>query len=490
MRGLSTSPPILPLYSTPSLPALLPAPFHPHDTTSSATISHTTPHSILSALQRQTVHLQQTLQQLLDAQSHGLLAGLGRAPSPPVGRFSSEDGNPSRSSSVATSGSTGRASSSRTAGSRVEETRSARREIGLQGARRGIKKALRDLSGVKAQEATVISSQAEEKQDVLHALDAVEKKRTGIEDAIQRIDAHPTEGSAAVGLLVEEERGLDRGILEAEERLRILRAQRTRVRNEREQRENRLQAKLSSWQESLREVEREIRASFLDVAPGGEWKKGVKGKGVWSLPKERRTVELVNEQVEAERKELVTRLEGIEREREACMLGGDVWNHVMMVVGHVEVSLKKETERLRVGHDQGDGEGMQGMLNLMDEAIPTLEEKLAVAEEKEWNLLVCCIGAELEALREGREMLKIALGEAEGDLAESDGGTTLSPLHDIVCERERGDTITKDEGMGFRSTHIQELQEEMVGRQSRVDRVEEDDDEPGPELLFSHQEED
>ena len=490
MRGLSTSPPILPLYSAPSLPDLLSAPFHPQDTTSSPTIPYTNPDATLAALQRQTAHLRQTLQNLLDAQSQGLLAGLGRASSPVAGRSSSEDGIPSRSSSVAASSGTGRESSSRIKGNRVQKTLPTGEGIGLQGARKGIKRALRDLSAVKAQEAAVISAQVEEKQDVLHALDAVEKKRTGIEDAIQRIEAHSTEGRAAISSLVEQELGLDREILEAEERLSILRARRMKVGAEREQRENKLEARLSSWREALREVEKETRDSFLDAPPGEERKKGVKGKGVWSLPKERRTIGLVQDQVEGERKELVSRLEGIEKEREACVLGEDVWSSVIMVVGHVEASLKKEMERLRIGHDEGGGEGMQGMLNLMDEAIPTVEEKFALAEEKEWNLLVCCIGAELEALREGREMLKTALGEAEGDGAESDGGTTLSPLHDMGCEGEQGDIITKDEGMGFGSTHIQELQEEMVGRRSRVEGADEDDDEPGPELLFSHQEED
>ncbi|KAL9119183.1 MAG: hypothetical protein Q9187_004260, partial [Circinaria calcarea] len=262
MRGLSTSPPILPLYSTPSSSALLPPPFQPHEIPS-ITISHTNPDATLNALQRQTAHLQQTLQQLLDAQSQGLLAGLGRAPSPtpssspsPVaGRSSSEDRIPSRSNSVAASSGTGRASSSRIAGSRVQTTSPARERIGLQGARRGIRKALRDLAAVKAQEASVVSEQAEKRAEVLRGLEVVEKKRTGIEDAIRRIEAHAAEGRAAVRSLVEEERALDKEIQAAEEGLRVLRARRTRVAADREQRENRLEARLSSWREALREVE-------------------------------------------------------------------------------------------------------------------------------------------------------------------------------------------------------------------------------------------
>ena len=343
---------------------------------------------------------------------------------------------------------------------------------------------------MKTQEATVVSAQAEERAEVLRGLEGVEKKRTGIEDAIRRIEAHPTEGRAAVRSLVEEERDLDKEIQGTEETLRALRARRTRVAAEREQRENRLEAKLSSWREALREVESGTRSQFLDGLPGEGTKKGGKGKGVWSLPKERRTVGLVREQVDGERRELVERLEGIEREREACMLGEEVWWSVVGAVDRVETSLKQEMEKLSTEHDEADGEGMQGILGRMDEAIRAIEERFALAEEKEWNLLVCCIGAELEALREGREMLKTALGEAEGDGVESDGGTTLSPLHDVVCEGQQEDILGRDDGTRFGSTHVTQLQEEMVPRQSCVERAEEDDDEPGPELLFSHQDED
>jgi hypothetical protein len=46
----------------------------------------------------------------------------------------------------------------------------------------------------------------------------------------------------------------------------------------------------------------------------------------------------------------------------------------------------------------------------MDNVMGFLDQRLQEAEDKDWKLLICCIGAELEAFREGREILMQASG--------------------------------------------------------------------------------
>ncbi|KAJ6017811.1 hypothetical protein N7451_001190 [Penicillium sp. IBT 35674x] len=48
--------------------------------------------------------------------------------------------------------------------------------------------------------------------------------------------------------------------------------------------------------------------------------------------------------------------------------------------------------------------------NDLEQTTQRLESHLEHAEEKDWKLLVCCIAAELEALREARAMLLPAFG--------------------------------------------------------------------------------
>jgi hypothetical protein len=51
---------------------------------------------------------------------------------------------------------------------------------------------------------------------------------------------------------------------------------------------------------------------------------------------------------------------------------------------------------------------IKGLISRMDRTMFYIESKLKLAESKNWKLLVCCIGAELEAFKQGREILENA----------------------------------------------------------------------------------
>ena len=234
-----------------------------------------------------------------------------------------------------------------------------------------------------------------------------------------------------------------------------------------------MEARVSSWRGSLEMVGKEegevLRRERGDVGGVGvgllEGGKG-RGEGVWDLPVARRTVGMVGEFYEGLEEGLGRRLRGVEGEVSALEEGGRVWGDVVMEVGVVERMLEGEMrglgERGDGGDDDGDErrvEGMKRVLDAMARARETIGGKLKMAEEKGWNLLVVCVGAELEALVEGEQVLRSVLG-VEGGIG---GG-----------ERDMG----ADAGDGGG----------LEGGKGMVEDTE--DDEPGPELLLSTQEED
>ena len=117
--------------------------------------------------------------------------------------------------------------------------------------------------------------------------------------------------------------------------------------------------------------------------------------------------------------------------------------------------------------------GMKKVLGMMDRAKGELEERLDVAEVKNWRLLVCCVGAELEALIEGEGVLRGALEEAGGDehVHEGDSENTMPHVDDLD-----GLENSRHSENGVRLNQL-----------SMSPRRAEEDDEPGPDLLIAHQ---
>ncbi|MCJ1287452.1 hypothetical protein MMC26_006803 [Xylographa opegraphella] len=556
----SQTPPLLPLHTSdisPTIPqpvasVLLPPP----NSVTQLPISvadTSTDGATLRALARQTAHLQRTLQSLLNAQSAGLLAGLGGPPQdiPPqlpsedlrqrpsasprryhdVEPASSEEGSrtpTTRESSVSRAGNTdsyknapasthaAEASRYRDAPMPMRRRASAQKRVGLQAARKGILRGLYDLMEVKAQEEVVLAAQLSRHDDSLMQMEAAEVKRRGIVGQIEAIERNAREGTEAISKLEGEERDLERSILETEERLAELRLRLKRVRVKREEGGNRLDARLSSWRAALEDLERGGGERWL-----GDKSTGLrKGKGVWALQAERPTLGLVRESVKEERAGVEEKLDKIEREREACGRGAEVWAEVVTTIAEVERRLKAELGRVksaekRPGTGTGAEDGMEAMLQHMTSALSTLSTQLDLAESESWKLLVCSIGAELEALREGRGMLLSALSQSTL-LPDDSGLTSLNPMlgsqldggssgkkGDDTPSRDQGSTLPSSASQSFHTTKEALLGRSTLGvgtettsgsvmsdlselQEPSVERSEDEDDEPGPDFLIEH----
>jgi len=116
----------------------------------------------------------------------------------------------------------------------------------------------------------------------------------------------------------------------------------------------------------------------------------------------------------------------------------------------------------------------------MEEVIEKLEENVKVAEEEGWKLLICAIGAELAAFKEGEGILRGALEVFER-------GQASQEYHDAWDHKEH-----IDEHHGLSGIGIRELGDDKVEKKkASLERDDSEDDGPNlAELLIDHRAED
>ncbi|EAQ83389.1 hypothetical protein CHGG_09793 [Chaetomium globosum CBS 148.51] len=155
------------------------------------------------------------------------------------------------------------------------------------------------------------------------------------------------------------------------------------------------------------------------------------------LRPERRTAEMAREWWEGEVDILERRKEEVDKERAALEAGVEVWTGAVKLVSDFETELRKEMNG--VGNNatsNGKGKGREGdppsptapeqtmyaQLDKMRAVMRGLEERLQITEENGWNLLICAIGAELEAFKQAEGMLRDTLRAAGFDVGDDDDG--------------------------------------------------------------------
>ena len=431
----------------------------------------------LLSLSRQEAHLQSTLQSLLDAQSEGLLAGLAR------------DG--ASRDDVASSTTSG----SRTPTTMIAEPtahlqsqsvmpvrQSVKKKVGLRGARRGIARAITNLANLKGEEGRVLEDEVAQREEILSTVASFERKSSGLKEQIRGIEGEET--SRRVESLKREEKALGDDIHQLETKLFEMKARHRHLLREIDGLSNSVQSKLSSYDSALVLAEKDIKR-FLARPP---IETSTAASGVWSLPKERRTLEMAKEQFSEEQQTLKSQLEGVQAEAIALEEGGMVWEQVVQEIDTVEKALREEMQRMQApllegGQEETAETGMKKVLQTMQKARGRVESKLDHAETNGWKLLVCCIGAELEALIEGQAVLEGALEAARGDGRPRTQRNGKLPSHSSGAVDAPLSLV--DDG----SPPASSSQDATSPAQRFLDRSEDEDDGPSPELLISHHDE-
>ena len=428
----------------------------------------------LLTLSRQETHLQSTLQQLLDAQSEGLLTGLTGVPR------EEDETSGSRTPTTTTSMNDAAVRWGEREREVIPVRQPVKRKIGLRGARRGIARAMSDLASLKGEQGRVLEGEVAQREDMINTVDNHERKSSGLRERIKGIESE--DASRHVERLKLEEKGLGSEIHELETKLFEMKARHGYLLREIDALSNSVQSELSSYESALTLAEKDIK-DFLARPPMmlGGMTVGKK-EGMWALPKERRTLEMAREYFADEQQGLKGRLDGVQAEAMALEEGGEVWEGVVGEVDSVEKALREEMQRMRDPAGEGEGVelGMLKILRTMRKARGRLETKLDYAETNEWRLLVCCIGAELEAMIEGQAVLQGAL-EAQngGGKPENQHGEGGSSSHGNGVVVGNGALIDDGSDLTAGSRDVQ------LPTRGFLNRSEDEDDGPGPELLIS-----
>ncbi|KAF2132217.1 hypothetical protein P153DRAFT_421218 [Dothidotthia symphoricarpi CBS 119687] len=409
----------------------------------------------LLALQRRARHLEKQLQELLDAQADGLVTGLG--------------GNDTIPDDLASNGSTTpTASSGRSTDRNAESGSNAnlprKKKVGLNAARLGIYKRVRQLASVKAEELDMLDEDLRSLQITVEKTESWSQKRSRLETTIKDIESE--DAGAKTDTLQTEASKLEQEIRQKEEELWALKKRHRRVLDELSDTQNSVEAKLSSYKTSLSILDKEI-SSFLARPPNTN-RTLLSSSPFPALPAKRRTLEMAREYWQDEYARLAERCEEVDVDRAALDEGAVMWNDVVMKVADYEMSLQSYMQHA----GRSSSPSSSQLLDQMDNTIAFLDERLDFATSRNWNLLVCAIGAELEAFKQGKELLEEALG-------------TKRKGKEKVAR-----TLLDDEDFNNEVKEDMSISAIRIGRSSpkpvQPRHSSSDDDDPDPELMISH----
>ncbi|RJE24227.1 hypothetical protein PHISCL_03437 [Aspergillus sclerotialis] len=432
----------------------------------------------LPYIKRQAKYIERNIQVLIDAQSDGLMAGLGRPHQADTPSDTSHTPTPSEPGSPQCS----------SAGP-VKQTPG--KKIGLRAAREGIFKCMRDLLELREEERETLAFRMTERRDALAEIDGFNSKAAGLEDAISKIqDSDENQRSRS---LQEEARNLEADIRDLETKLYEMKAKHRHIVNEISQVGNSVDAKLSSYKTSLSILQSNIQ-KYLQSPPLEPLSLTTKEATFYSLQPKRRTLEMAQEHWNAEQAELQTRQAEVDSEIAALEEGGGMWKSVIAEVSGFEKRLKTEmrrsiqTKSQRINPDgpsgsKEDTSQAKAIIEDLENTAQRVEKQLGFAEDRHWNLLICCISAELEALREAREMLLNAFNVSEEELCPSHDREPAKK-DDHAGNDSHEDSLTDPLSVDNPEPPADLLKDSNGNPHTHGARSDDEDDEPDPAWLL------
>ncbi|KJR82402.1 uncharacterized protein SPSK_03110 [Sporothrix schenckii 1099-18] len=437
--------------------------------------------STWTILQRRERALQKEIQHFLDVQSSGLSAGLGRGPlnPSPSPDPSSGGGGRSRGSRSNTRSNTPTAESIAGRSLRLPTERAAPtgavipvrqpkpRKLGLRAARAGLARSISLLADLKAEEDESLTMALQARKRALAHLRRLASRRSDIARELQFLETDDAEPlTRELATLRSAHASTTQQITELEDQLTMLRQRKRTLEGRIEDAVNQRESGLSGYRGALKDVDAQLTAVLrrppiqpLDIdalgahagnserpQEGGirlEERDNVLGDGDTNedidasagleflrLLPERRTAEMARFWWENEVRLLGRRKAEVESERAALDEGGAVWQDAVRLVSDFEANLRREMasdiDEDDVGANKGKTrtptpeERMRTQLQTMATVIKGLRGHVEKAEHKGWNLLICAIGAELEAFQEARNLLRQSLRDAGLDIEDDE----------------------------------------------------------------------
>ena len=355
--------------------------------------------SALVSLENAQQRLQSWLQQCLDHQAAGLVAGL-----------SAMNGDTFKHASTV--------------------SHSPEEAVPLGQARREIYRTTKQLIRVKEEEKQYFSLHGSKLWSDLSSIDGWTKKRADLMREMSSVQ--PEDASNSLANLVEEELALQDQIQAMDTKLAELKSRLRSVRSRKAHSANAAESKTASYKASLSLLDSEI-ASFLKQKPKHFMKPTDLQRHFSRLPSERRTLEMARGYSLDLAQRAQSREAEAEVEQQALREGAELWRQLMTNITDFEHLLQSQTEKLmptdgpfQEEENIDTSNDPNYLLENMDEVIEKLvshrlyplllvyqitltvgvqQRGLKHAEEADWSLMKCCIGAELEAFRQGRQIL-------------------------------------------------------------------------------------
>ncbi|KAL5000057.1 hypothetical protein BDV10DRAFT_163271 [Aspergillus recurvatus] len=423
-------------------------------------------------VERQAKHIQRNLQLLIDAQSEGLLAGLN-AEQPEESVLKSHASS-SQSQLLNPSGA-----------STVPARQPRKKKIGLRLAREGIFTSMQNLMRLREEELEIIASRQEEMDYGLTEIEKFNAKKSELEKAIAAINENRETRRSRE--LRAESTMLELEIHELENKLAQMKARHRHVTEELAQVENSVEAKLSSYKASLSLLESDVR-KFLANPPVKPSARSTILEDFYSLKPSRRTLEMAKEHWKTEQSELQHRQEEVDVEIEALEDGCDAWKRVVEVICGFETRLRANMHRSIQDQEQSPQDKnvahkkdnfVQTIMEGLEQTTALVERQLDHARSKDWKLLVCCISAELEALREARVMLLSMFNITEEDV------DPPTAYRDSDESRKSTDNDSHSDPLGVDNPELPaDLLRDIDSRSHEGAKSETEDDEPDPAWLL------
>lgn len=349
------------------------------------------------AVDRASQNLQTTIQSLLDFQSQHL-----------SGRTSDNgDDTGSQKSQLPISSADTTSAYSQPVSGTIPIRQPPKKRTTLRGARRGLVKSMQEFAALKEEELRITEDECAHRKTALDRVIDLETRKEAVEHEIQSLKEQSSNNESHS--LRSEAQAVRQEIHELEGRLMELRAKHRHLIIRAEQIENTTASELSSYEGTLVLMEKETKA-FLKRPPVKQAlvpRNAVQLEtDMYLLTPDRRTLEMAKEQWTGELTLLETHKQDVERDRQALLQGAKMWKETLTKVDEFEQQLRfqvKASNRSPTNND--DPDPTRDIISSLNSTTSFLEQQLSKAESQNWNLLICAIGAELEAFRQARALL-------------------------------------------------------------------------------------
>jgi hypothetical protein len=194
-------------------------------------------------------------------------------------------------------------------------------------------------------------------------------------------------------------------------------------------------------------------------------------------------LDLAHEYWAEEHTRLIEKCEEVDIERAALDEGAILWNDVVKQIISFETSLQDMMQQKP--RSLSSSKVLENMLA----TIKFLEEKSDFVREREWNLLFIAINAELEAFKQGKDMLEDALGVKKSKKGKEKVVENLVDTNEESRKSPKSAESAEEE-ISRSAIRIPKDPKELLVSSPKPSFFDTDNEDPDPDLMISHQDTD